>query len=84
MGLEERLKRVRIGLIRRIGRFGIRRRYISLHVDVLFFSAGCSEINLLCLDGAITASSSSLFSSILMRIEQQMCLVVVVFVTCTN
>lgn len=37
MGLEEGLRRVRIGLIRRIGRFGIRRRYISLHVDVLFF-----------------------------------------------
>lgn len=38
MGLEEGLKRVRIGLIRRIGRFGIRRRYISTcEVDVLFF-----------------------------------------------
>lgn len=81
MGLEEGLRRVRIGLIRRIGRFGIRRRYIST-CACAFFSGGCSEINLLCLDGAITASSS-LFNSILMRLEQQMCLVVV-FVTCTN
>lgn len=51
MGLEEGLRRVRIGLIRRIGRFGIRRRYISTfinaHVDVPFISGGCSEINFL-------------------------------------
>lgn len=46
MGLEERLRRVRIGLIRRIGRFGIRRRYFSRYMWMCFFvSGGCSEIN---------------------------------------